>query len=55
VPGQRDGPDMKRTAFEPDRMNELPPVLRELDRPVQRTSVTQALQDAVVGAALVPE
>jgi len=55
VPGERDGPDLKRTAFEPDRWNELPPVLGELARPVQRTSVTQALQDAVVGSAFVPE
>jgi hypothetical protein len=31
-------------------MNELPPVLWELARPVRRTSVTQAFPDAVVDA-----
>ena len=51
VPGPWDGLDSTQTAGEPDRMNELPPVLWELVRPVRRTSVTLAFPDAVVDAA----
>jgi hypothetical protein len=50
VPGSRDGFDFARTACEPDLMNELPLVLSELARPVQKMSVTQAFPDAVVDA-----
>ena len=51
VLGPWDGLDLTQTACEPDRMNELLPVLWELARPVRRTSVTQAFPDAVVGVA----
>jgi hypothetical protein len=51
VPGPWDGLDFAQTACEPGRTNELPPVLWELVRPVQRTSVTQAFPDAGVGGA----
>ena len=50
VPGPRDRLDFAQTACEPVRMNELPLVLWEPDRPVQRTSVTQAFPDAVFDA-----
>jgi hypothetical protein len=51
VPGRSDGLDFAQTAREPDRRNELPPVLGELGRPMRRTSVTLAFPDAVVDAA----
>jgi hypothetical protein len=51
VPGPWDRLDFAQTGCEPVRMNELPQVLWEPDRPVQRTSVTQTFPDAVAGAA----
>jgi hypothetical protein len=52
VPGLWFGLDSIQTACEPDRMNGLPQVLWEPARPMQRTSVTQACPDVVVGAGL---
>ena len=52
VPGSWDGPDLTQTACEPVQMNGLPQVLWEPVRPMQRTSVTQAFPDVVVGVAL---
>ena len=51
VPGPWDGLDFAQSACEPGRMNELPPVLWELARPVRTTSVTPAFPDFVVDAA----
>jgi hypothetical protein len=51
VQGPRSGLDFAQTACEPDRMNELPPVLWELARSVRTTSVKAAFPDAVVDAA----